>query len=224
MAPTRHARAEVSGVVVITPSEASDHELRPMPLVVPFAEGEDGTRLLVAYLDEARRRGASYVSDVAFFIVNESEGAPIECRTGVYPEEERVPHTVSGNFRQVPVNKPVWRFVTEYEYRCHMILKPVSRMETTYRTRYDSISRSMLSVPETYFVTKHEMQSDCRREPVGRWVTRYEFELESQFVPPHLEYVSTQRLKQSDPTCYSLDGEAAIQHVSRIEGVAYAPK
>jgi hypothetical protein len=224
MGPASAARPEVSGVVVITQSEAAEQELRPMPLVVPFSEGEDGTRLLVAYLDEARRRGASYVSDVAFFLVHDSEGSPIECRTGVYPEEVSVPHAVSGSFRQVPVNEPVRRFVTEYEYRCHMVLKPVARMETTYRTRFDSVSRSMLSVPEVQYVTKHEMQSDCRREPVGRWVTRYEFELESQFAPPHLQYVSTQRLKQSAPTCYSLAGEAAIQHVSRIEGVAYAAK
>jgi len=220
--PPGYARPESPGVIVITRNEAAQHELRPIPLVLPFDDGQDGTRLLVAYLDEARRRGASYVSDVAFFLVRDTEGSPVECRTGVYPEEQDVSQRVPGSFRHVPVNKPVRRFVTEWEYRCHMVPKPVSKIETTYRTQYDSSSRSMLSVPETHFVTSYEMRSDCQAEPVNRLVTRYEFEIESQFVPPHLEYVSTQRLKQADPICYLIDGVGAGKHANRIEGVAYA--
>lgn len=220
--PVGYAHPEAPGVVVIAQQEATRHDLRPIQLVLPFSDGQDGTRLLVAYLDEARRRGASYVSDVAFFIVRDNGGLPVECRTGVYPEEEVVSPMIPGSFRYVPVNRPVRRMVTDWEYRCHMVSRPVSKMLTTYRTSYDSSARSTLSVPETHSVTSYEMQSDCRSEPVTRWVTRYEFEIESQFVPPHLEYVSTQHLKKADPICYSLDGAAASQRANRIEGVAYA--
>jgi hypothetical protein len=221
MPPVGYAHPEAPDVLIITRQEAARHELKPAPLSLPFSGEQDGTKLLVAFLGEARRRGASYVSDAAFYIVRQGTGSGMECQTSVYPEEEIVPQTVPGRFRTVPVSRPVTRMVTEYEYRCHLVSKPVSRMQTTYRTQYDSFSKTTRSVPETHYETHYEMQNECRSEPVTHMVTRYEFELESQFVPPHLEYVSTQKLKQGAPVCYSLEPTDAARHENRVEGIAY---
>src|SRR5262249_42269808 len=49
---------------VVTAEQARVGGARPADLVVPFGNGQDGTKLLVDLLTLARRRGAVYVSDV----------------------------------------------------------------------------------------------------------------------------------------------------------------
>jgi hypothetical protein len=108
--------------------------------------------------------------------------------------------------------------VTRYENRCHMVSKPVQRTETTYTTQYDSFSKSYRSVPQTRSVTHYEMQNECRLEPVQRMETQWEYTLESRYEPPRMEYLSSKRLKQSEPVCYAAEDGAKK---SRVVGKAY---
>src|SRR6185503_17382356 len=95
------------GVLVITQQEAARHEFRAAVLSVSFSDEHDEIKLLVAYLEEARRRGASYVSDVAFYVVRGDGGSAEECQASVYPEEEVVDQTVPAEHRFVTCARPV---------------------------------------------------------------------------------------------------------------------
>jgi hypothetical protein len=69
-------------------------------------------------------------------------------------------------------------------------------------------------------------KTECSYQPVTRTVTRYEFQLESRYVPPRMETVTRQRLRELDPVCYQLEAAAddpalappARTRGNRIEG------
>jgi hypothetical protein len=192
--PVGYAHPEAPGVVIITQQEAARHELKPTALSVPFSGEEDETKLLVSYLEEARRRGATYVSDVSFFTVRDGEGSTEECRTSVYPEEQVVERAVPAEYHLVTTTKPVRHLVAEPRNTCSSVSTSGSKTAT----------------------------SECHTEPAGHTVTSYDFQLEWQIVPAHLESVSTQRLKQAAPLCRSLQADQATRRDNRIEGIAYA--
>ena len=147
-------------------------------------------------------------------------------------------------YRCKPVMRSELRSHTEYEQRCGSVMRPVQRTRTVYTTQYDSFSRSSRSVPRTEHYTAHESHYECKSqpvtrmrsemvsktecglEPVTRTVTRYEFQLESQYVPPHMETLTRQRLRELDPVCYEIAAAADDPSLSpptpargnRIEG------
>jgi hypothetical protein len=119
-----------------------------------------------------------------------------------------------------------------------------------YRSQYDSFSKSTRSVPQTEHYTAYESHFECKSAPVTRLrsemvsknecgfetvtrtVTRYEFQLESTYVPPQMELVTRQRLRELEPVCYDLEGPADDPSLSppsvarssgnRIEGKIYS--
>lgn len=147
-------------------------------------------------------------------------------------------------YRCKPVMRSEMRSHTEYEQRCGSVMRPVQRTRTVYSTQYDSFSKSSRSVPRTEYYTAYEShyecksqpvtrmrsemvsRSECGYEPVTRTVTRYEFQLESQYVPPHMETLTRQRLRELDPVCYEIEAAADDPSLapptrargSRIEG------
>src|SRR6188474_3227663 len=112
--PVGYAHPEASGVVIITPQEAARHDLKPAALSVSYEGEQDEGHALVAYLEEARRRGATYVSDVAFYTVRDDGDSAQECQTAVYPEEAIVDQTIPASYRFVRCASPVTRPVTDY--------------------------------------------------------------------------------------------------------------
>ena len=136
------------------------------------------------------------------------------------------------------------RPVTEYQQKCGSVSRPVTRTRTAYRSQYDSYSKSYRQVPytETYTayeshyeckyesVTRSKMQSvmrtECAPEMVTRTVTRYEFQLESRFIPAHLEKITRQRLRELDPECYAapVGGSPSSALMNRIEARAFTKR
>jgi hypothetical protein len=169
-------------------------------------------------------------------------------RPVVVPEKVKVVPVTVPVTRQVsepnyvcrPVSRSVTRMVTDYQQRCSMVSHPVTHMETTYSYQYDYTSHSSRSVPQSRSVTTYEYQNECHSEPVSRTVfetkmeqechteyvtrsvTRPEFQLQTQFVPPHLEYVQARKLRETEPVCYETD--LAPDRGNRLEAKIYLPK
>src|SRR5215468_925377 len=74
--PVGYAHPAAPGILIITQQEAARYELKPATLSMSFSRDEDEAKALVTYLEEARRRGATYVSDVAFLTVRDEGGSP----------------------------------------------------------------------------------------------------------------------------------------------------
>jgi hypothetical protein len=142
-------------------------------------------------------------------------------------------------YRCHPVTRLESRTYTAYEDECHNVSHPVTRTRTVYRYEYDYASKSSRSVPRTETYTTYESRYECRPRPVTRSrmesvtstqcalqpvthsVTRYEFQFESRFVPPRLETVTRQRLRELAPVCYATAaaaGPPSSTPVNRIEG------
>lgn len=147
-------------------------------------------------------------------------------------------------YRCKPVTKMESRTHTEYEQRCATRSHPVSKTRTVYRSEYDYYSKSTRSVPHTEYYTDYESRYECHSEPVTktrmesvsstecssemvtRMVTRFEFQLESKYIPPRLEQITRQRLKESEPACYVLEdsGPPSTSRQNRIEGWLFSKK
>jgi len=153
-----------------------------------------------------------------------------------------VTRTVTENEQRcAPVTKQENRSYTSYEQKCGSVTRPVTRTRTAYRSQYDSYSKSYRQVPYTETYTAYESRYECKSEPVARSrlesvtrtectphmvtksVTRYEFQLESRFVPTHLEKITRQRLRELDPECYAVrvGGPPSSALMNRIEARAF---
>lgn len=180
-------------------------------LVVQFGPDQDGTQLLVDFLEEARARGAVSASDVNLVFVTTRQGKPLECRFGVQPEGDFARIPLPAGATLVPLGKPVTQEVTENERRCDAMTLPSQTMTTgsEYRCSYAAVQgpfqRSYVCrvVPTTRLSTEKNARTACRYEPVTRTVTRYDFELASRFVPPQLEQVQEAKLVETQPVCYA---------------------
>lgn len=216
---------QVPDVTIVTAEEGARLGISPVRASLTFGTGEDGTRVVVRFLKAAQHRGARYVSDLRVVIVSEHDGEPMACETRIVPVEEFVNVTVPGGFKTVPTLTRVSRWVTESEYRCRMVSKPVTRSETTYESQYDSFSKRTRTVPRTRMVTRYESRQECRFEPVRRLVRRYEYQYRTQYVPPRLEAISVQKLKETKAVCYVPRGTDGVERMgkSRVEAKLYVP-
>jgi hypothetical protein len=202
---------------VISTEQAASAGLHGTEVSMPSADDSDGAQMLEGWLDAARARGISRVSDVTLYVVRASAEGAVECRVAFYPQDGVEPRWVPGTTKLVSVSRPVTRSVTRYEQRCRMVSKPVMRTETTYSSQYDSYSKSYRQVPQTRTVTKYEMQNECRSEPVMRMETRWEYTFERRYEAPRVEYLATKRLRETSPACYAASPGAT----SRVEGKVY---
>jgi hypothetical protein len=204
-----HATPHVPGIRIIKGSQAAGLGVRGEPFELRFGDKQDGTKLVLDFLDQARRSGASHVSDIRIELRSRREGREILCTTELWPfakqEKEVVPHQQPGRYEQRLVPKLVTTTVTESSYQCNTVTVPVTRTETSYQYHYDYVSKSSRSVPVTRTVTSYESRHECRMVPVTRTVTRYENQLETHYVPPSLTYLAAQYtefdLMESPPRC-----------------------
>jgi hypothetical protein len=231
--PVGHATPHVPGIRIVKPEQALKLGLKGARFDLPFGDNQDGTKLVLDFLDEAKRAGARYVSDIRIVLVTWKGGGAIACETRLLPfvqkDAEIVPHQTPARVETRSVMKPVTRTVTEYQYRCHPVTRPVTRMETTYQYQYDYASKSSRSVPVTRMVTHYEHRSECRSEPVTRTVTRYEHQLETKYIPPSLTYLKAHYtdfdLIESRPVCTPTAASAARQRLPhRVTGTIYVDK
>jgi hypothetical protein len=233
--PQGYSRDDAPGITVIKPQEADPDELVAQPFALAFADGENGTDLMVRFLRAANAQGAAYLSDIEIHIVghDEASGQAQDCVTYVVPEDHGTmqPQTTMtpGRYETRQVLKPVSRMVTEYEYRCHSVSRPHTRTETHYESSYDFSSKSYRSRPVSRTVTDYRYEQECKSEPVTRYVTRYEYQMESQYVPAQwhteLRWMSNWNLDETAPACAPIDrpvADASRPHL--VQATIYLPR
>ncbi len=229
--PAGHEPIQVPGIRIIQGKQAAELGLVSSTRELRFGPRQDGTKLVLDFLDQARRGGASHVSDIRIELVTTGKGGRrTACSTRLVPFSKRhnykVPHTIPGRTETRTVLKPVTRTVTEYQHQCRLVSKPVTRYETRYEYRYDYSSKSSRSVPVSRSVTRYESRHECRSVPVTRTVTRYEHQLETKYIPPRLTYLSAHYtdfdLVESKPLCAPAPAPAPGQKLPhRIVGSIY---
>jgi hypothetical protein len=213
-APQGYSEESAPGITVITTEQAQAGGLQGRPFEMPFADGQNGTELMVRFLREARAAGGSYLADVEIHLVAKKDEAWQDCVTRVGPVDHGHQQVVSkmdyGHYETQSVMRPVTRWVTEYEYRCHMVSRPHMVTSTHYESSYGSHGYSSHPVTQTH--TEYRMENECRSEPVSRMVTRYEYQLEQKFVPPEwhteLRWMSDWDLDESPPECGPIEAAA----------------
>jgi hypothetical protein len=230
--PVGATTPHVPGIRIISRAQASTLGLRGRPREFRFGPNQDGTKLVLDFLDEAKRAGGLYVSDIRIILTTRRQGAPVSCETRLSPrseikQEALVPKVIPGRTETRHVLKPVTRMVTEHRYRCRSVSRPVTSYQTTYQSRYDYASKSYRSVPVTRPVTRYQHRNECRTVPVTRTVTRYEYQLETKYIPPRLTYLSANytdfNLIETRPVCSRAGaaegGGGRLPH--RISGTVY---
>lgn len=192
--PVGNATPHVPGIRIIKSSQAPGLGLAGTPFELRFGDKQDGTKLVLDFLEEARRSGASHVSDIHIELRSRRQDRELICATELVPlarqEKEIVPVEQPGRVEQRLVPRLVTTTVTESSYQCQSVTVPVTRMETSYQYQYDYATRSSRSVPVSRMVTHYESRQDCRYVPVTRTVSRYENQLETRYVPPQLTQVA----------------------------------
>jgi hypothetical protein len=220
----------VPGIRIIKAAQASQLHVEGQPFDFPFGNNQDGTKLVIDFLDEAKRAGARYVSDIRIVLVARRGGSVAACSTSLLPfskkEKEIVPHVEPARVETRMVSRPVTQTVTEYTSECRMVSHPVSSTETSYQYQYDYYSKTSRSVPVTRYVTRYESRNECRMVPVTRTVTRYEHQLETRYIPPRLTYLQAHYtdfdLVEGVPVCAPADSKVLQERLPhRIRGIIY---
>ncbi|NMO19494.1 hypothetical protein HPC49_48280 [Pyxidicoccus fallax] len=212
--------------VLITPAElALQTGLEPWAISMPFGKDQDGTELVLQFMERAEASGAHFVSDVQVVFMAEENGQPLECRTRLVPEGtardiQRGMRTAESGSRS-PALTLVQRPVSRPEYTC--MSQQGARVATgTYvdtgverglvPSRGQGGGRGLLNA-----VTL------CGYQPVTRMLTRYAFEDTVNYVPPQLPRVREARpelrIEETDAEC--LPREPHAPAVNRIEAIAY---
>lgn len=227
--PAGSESPHVPGIRIVRSEQAASLKLAGTPHELRFGDRQDGTKLVLDFLEEAKRAGALYVSDIRIELRTRKEGRLLACVTALLPitqpGSEVVPHLQPGRTETRSVMKPVTQTVTEYTTQCRMAMHPVTRMETSYQYQYDYASKSSRSVPVTRMVTSYESRNECSMVPVTRTVTRYEYQLETRFIPPSLTYLRAHYadfdLVEGKPRCTPLGGEPDARQPHRLVGTIY---
>jgi len=224
-----HEPPHVKGIRIIDGATARREKLVGQRHVLRFGRNQDGTQLVLDFLEQAKRAGARYVSDIRIELAVKRRGERRRCSTRLvpFPRGMRVPvkHTIPGRTVTRRVPKLVTRTVTEQVYVCRSVSRPVTRYVTRYESRYDYSSRSYRSVPVSRAETRYESRQQCRHQPRTRTVSRYEYQLQTRYIPPQVRIIAKRftdmDLLESKPVCTLSAEKGATRLPHRIVGTIY---
>lgn len=208
--------------VLLAPAElAQQTGLEPWAISMPFDKNQDGTELVLKFLDRAEASGARVLSDMQVVFATEENGQPLECRTRLVPEGTA--KAVQRNMRTAAAGSTspgltlVKRDVIDVEYGCSETSTLVAQRET-----YTHSSPSPHQDSRT-FVTSQPGALRCGYRNVRKLVTRFAFEDAVNYLPPKLQRIRDARpelkLEETDAECVPRDPRAPA--VNRIEALAY---
>ncbi len=200
------------------------------PIELPFGQGQNGTELVVALMQQARAVGATYVGDLAFHMVFKRRGAMIECETRVLFDDElaaeraHVAPAVTAAPEPDDYSTDVASFqphevsfvATERELRCKQVAVTVATVERRYASRFDAEVAHQSDVIPLDDVMHSEAREACDPEQVTRNVTRFDFEAKLAYVPPDWTYLAPtyahDHVVEAPPLCYAIDPAALGDH------------
>jgi hypothetical protein len=191
---------------------------------MPFGKDQDGTELVLKFMERAEASGARLVSDMQVVFMTEEDGQPLECRTRLVPEgtardlQRGMRTAAAGSERpsltlvKRPVSRPEFACVDQHGVR----VKTGTYTETTGRVPARRGQGGAAGHP-------FEQVTLCGYRPVTRLLTRYAFEDAVNYVPPEVARVREGRpelrIEETDAECVPRDPLAPA--VNRIEAVAY---
>jgi hypothetical protein len=219
-----HGPAQRSGPgVLFAPAElARQSGLEPWAISMPFDHGQDGTELVLRFLDRAEASGARFVSDVQVVFMAEEDGQPLECRTRLVPEGtarnlQKGMRTAKADAR--PALTLVERPVSSVAFGC--IDTRVARLQTESYT--DPVPRPATNTRATTQTHPFGNITQCGYHNVVKNLTRYAFEDAVNYVPPELSRIQEARpaLRIEETRAECLPRLSSAPTVNRIEAIAY---
>lgn len=209
--------------VLLAPAElVRGTGLKPWAISMPFTKSQDGTELVLKFLERAEASGALFVSDVQVVFAAEEEGQPLECRTRLVPagtarDNQKGLRTARADAR--PALKLVQRPVSSMQLSC--VGQQVARVQTEYYT--DNVRSPGPGTRARTQGHPFSQVTQCSQRPVTWLLTRYAFEDAADYVPPAMARIQKVRpelrLEETDAEC--LPRASSEPAVNRIEALAY---
>lgn len=214
-------RREGPGVLLAPAELARQTGLEPWAISMPFGKDQDGTELVLKFLDRAEASGARFVSDMQVVFVAEEDGQPLECRTRLVPEGTAKDVQKGMRTAEAGSKSPgltlVKRSVVKPEYACTETTTLAVQTETYTDPLRPSQQASRSAVRSQPGAPR------CGYRNVSRVVTRFAFEDAVNYLPPNIQRIRGARpelkLEETDAECVPRDPEAPA--VNRIEALAY---
>jgi hypothetical protein len=206
--------------LVVDADAAARHALRAERLDIPFGQRENGTRLVLALMEEAQARGAAWVG-VEFLQVFKHRGELIECATPLARPGTREPEPAATAPPPAPTSDgtPVYTTtvapprpqklgatVSEDVVTCARHGQSRLASERAYPGHWDveaGRSRARIPIEKKLHV---DWQDECRLEHVTHHVERWDFQLRLEWTPPDWQLIAPrwaeEPLVDGTPTCY----------------------
>ncbi|QSQ15810.1 hypothetical protein [Myxococcus landrumensis] len=198
----------------------------PWTISMPFGEAEDGSSLVLRFLDQAELSGARYVSDMQVVFMADDAGTELECRRSLVPQAALATRQVQGPSRvmakaSAPL-KHIRRVETDTVMHCG---DPTGRAVLQFLSQHAPANlkapmflRHSMSIGLTW-----DPAGSCAAHTVKRVVTRYAFEDAVDFAPlraDRLEQARPElRLWASEAECVPRDPLSPLGN--RLEAQAY---
>ncbi len=234
------AVAPRNGLRIVHRSVAQARAAAGEKLSLPFGQGQNGTELLVAFLERAEAGGVAFVSDISIAWVFRWRGIPVECRAQVFldgdPAAPRAiaaatepPAAGDGYTTEVEDFRPTTLAarVTDSELFCerHAVRAGKARGYREVGSWLGAESARFVDQPPGEEDWELHFVDECARRPVTHETRRYDYELKLGFVPVHWEYVAARfadrRLVEAPAVCYRLEEHDAAGAMHRLTATIY---
>jgi hypothetical protein len=214
--------------LVVDTDAAAKFAISEERLEIPFGQGENGTRLVLALMEHARTRGAAWVGGVEFLQVFKWRGQLIECSTPLArpAQTQAVPASAPADLAvttaadgeptyssSVEPPRPRRASATVSEEVIHCQRHGQSRIE--WVARYDNhndveVRRNMEYMPLDKTIVV-DWKTECRAERKTREVERLDFQLRLGWQPPDWALLSPawadEPIVDGSPRCYRVTGK-----------------
>ncbi|MCP3100433.1 hypothetical protein LZ198_16305 [Myxococcus sp. K15C18031901] len=223
-----HGPGQGSGprVVVSSTELARQAGLKPWAISMPFGANEDGSDLLLKFLDRAEASGARFVTQLQVVFVTQEEGQSLECRSRLSPDGIP-PEARQARVRMASVTgKPLvalQRVVQSYSesvVSCREVVVPGAAVASSPR----AYSKSDPSIASAYVSEVRQRTAiQCLSTPVMRYRYRYGFEAAAGYTPLNARRLLAVRpdlsLAQSEAECVPRAPDAPRNN--RLEAIAF---
>ncbi|MFY2559497.1 hypothetical protein ACN469_17825 [Corallococcus terminator] len=212
-------------VIVATPELAKQSGFEPWAISMPFGHAQDGSALVLRFLERAETSGARYISNVQVVFMANDAGTELECRTQLMPEGPLPPwkalvRTAMSAGKYAPL-RLVARPVPDVMTVCQQVMVSQTMTQAIRSGVHPSQGGSNALSSATFTVSRPETR--CGTATVTRMLTRYAFEDAVNYVPPRIDRIAQSRtelkLQESEAECLPRDPRAP--RTNRIEAVAY---
>ncbi|AGC45220.1 hypothetical protein MYSTI_03914 [Myxococcus stipitatus DSM 14675] len=223
-----HTPSPRSGrVVSVAPADlAMKAGYTPWTISMPFGEAEDGSALVLRFLDQAELSGARFVSDMQVVFMADDAGTELECRRRLVPQASFATRKGQGAPRamaEAPAPlKHIRRVEMDTVVRCgdatgRAVLQFLSQNSPPSPTRPPLIRYT------TTTMLMGASSGSCVAHTVKRVVTRYAFEDAVDFAPMRADRLMQARpelrLWASEAECVPRDPLSPLGN--RLEAQAY---